>query len=288
MLAGMKGNGADPEWLRIAQAAGALAVSASTVRRWADSGRLACRRTPSGQRRFRREEVAALLAAPGPASPRPPRPADGDGHYRMLFETSLEVASSLELGEVLQSAARRLGEVLAVPDCDIYRLEGDESLVCLASAEGGVQDASWVGHECRLAEWHGYRLAVATRSPLAVASPADPRLSELERAEMRRYGQRSSLVLPLIARDKVIGLVDLSDRVDRTFSAEEIAIVEAGSRVVALALEHAQLYDEVKRLHLGNLRALSSALSAKDYYTLGHAGRVAAYALLLGRELGWP
>ena len=40
-------------------------------------------------------------------------------------------------------------------------------------------------------------------------------------------------------------------------------------------------------MHVGNLRTLSSALSAKDYYTLGHTARVAAYALLLGRELGW-
>ena len=51
---------------------------------------------------------------------------------------------------------------------------------------------------------------------------------------------------------------------------------------MALALEHAQLYEEVKNLHLGNLRALSSALSAKDYYTLGHASRVAAYMAMLG------
>ncbi len=63
---------------------------------------------------------------------------------------------------------------------------------------------------------------------------------------------------------------------------------EAVAQLVALALEHAQLYEEVKNLHLGNLRALSSALSAKDYYTLGHASRVAAYMALLGRELGWP
>ena len=56
---------------------------------------------------------------------------------------------------------------------------------------------------------------------------------------------------------------------------------------MALAIERARLYDEVKRLHLANLRALSSALSAKDYYTLGHASRVAGYAALLGRELGW-
>ena len=40
-------------------------------------------------------------------------------------------------------------------------------------------------------------------------------------------------------------------------------------------------------MHLGNLKALSSALNAKDYYTLGHAARVAAYTVMLGRRLGW-
>ena len=37
-------------------------------------------------------------------------------------------------------------------------------------------------------------------------------------------------------------------------------------------------------MHLSNLKALSSALNAKDYYTLGHAARVAAYMVLLGRS----
>ena len=105
---------------------------------------------------------------------------------------------------------------------------------------------------------------------------------------LRRFGQESFVSLPLIARDKVIGLVDLIDHRERTYSAKEIATAEAVGRLVALAIEHATLYDEVKRLHLGNLRALSSALSAKDYYTLGHASRVAAYMALLGAELGWP
>jgi len=54
-----------------------------------------------------------------------------------------------------------------------------------------------------------------------------------------------------------------------------------------VAIHNARLYEEVKHLHLGNLKALSSALSAKDYYTLGHAARVSAYMTLLGRELGW-
>jgi diguanylate cyclase (GGDEF)-like protein len=40
-------------------------------------------------------------------------------------------------------------------------------------------------------------------------------------------------------------------------------------------------------MHLSNLKALSSALNAKDHYTLGHAARVSAYMVLMGRALGW-
>ena len=40
------------QWLRVQQAADLLGVSASTVRRWADSGKIACQRTPGDQRRF--------------------------------------------------------------------------------------------------------------------------------------------------------------------------------------------------------------------------------------------
>ena len=116
----------------------------------------------------------------------------------------------------------------------------------------------------------------------------DPRLGVQQREQMVPYGQHSCLTVPLVSRDRAIGVVDLIDYVEREFTAEEIATAEAIGQQVAQALDNAQLYEEVRRLHLGNLRALSSALSAKDYYTLGHASRVAAYTALLGRELGWP
>jgi len=54
-----------------------------------------------------------------------------------------------------------------------------------------------------------------------------------------------------------------------------------------MALHNARLFENVKGLHLGHLKALSSALTAKDYYTIGHTARVAVYAVLLAGELGW-
>jgi excisionase family DNA binding protein len=49
--------------LSASQAARALGVSVSTVRRWSDAGALRGYRTPGGQRRFSREQLDAFLAS---------------------------------------------------------------------------------------------------------------------------------------------------------------------------------------------------------------------------------
>lgn len=49
------------------EAAEILGVHRDTVTRWSDEGRLACWRTPGGQRRYRRSDVDALLAEPEPS-----------------------------------------------------------------------------------------------------------------------------------------------------------------------------------------------------------------------------
>ncbi len=285
----MKTKATAPRWVRVQQAAELLGVSASTVRRWAAAGRIACQRTPSGQRRFLASDLERVLREGTPvARDRLSAGERAEQRYQLLLDTSLELASTLDLDEVLQSAARRLSSVLQIPDCDIYRLEGDERMVCVASSADGVLDESWAGREFVLDEWTSNRYAIETRRAVAFDSVADPRLTKLERDNLLASGQRSLIALPLLAKDKVIGTVELLDHVEREFTEEEIAVAEGVAKLVALALEHAQLYAEVKHLHLGNLRALSSALSAKDYYTLGHAGRVAAYMTMLGGELGWP
>ena len=49
--------------LTASQAARALGVSVSTVRRWSDSGALRGYRTPGGQRRFSREQIDQFVAS---------------------------------------------------------------------------------------------------------------------------------------------------------------------------------------------------------------------------------
>jgi excisionase family DNA binding protein len=50
-------------WLSLKEAAELLGVHTSTVRSWADQGRLPVHRTQGGHRRFRREDVELCMAA---------------------------------------------------------------------------------------------------------------------------------------------------------------------------------------------------------------------------------
>jgi excisionase family DNA binding protein len=92
------GQGADAgrEWLTLGQAAAFLGAAQSTVRKWADGGRLQTFYTPGGHRRFRRGDLEAFLAGPRT----PPRPArtgasavlvvDDDPGLREFIRANLE------------------------------------------------------------------------------------------------------------------------------------------------------------------------------------------------------
>jgi diguanylate cyclase (GGDEF)-like protein len=207
----------------------------------------------------------------------------------LVNDLSFELSASLELDEVLTAAARRLCAVAGVDACDIYTLHDDGWLRNVVSIAHDDLDLSWQGREFALREWAATEEAVSTRRPVLVRTLDDPRLLPEERALMEEYDASGELAVPLISKDRVIGVLELLETTGPcTLSEGQIETIFAASRVAALAIDNAGLYEDIKRLHLSNLKALSSALNAKDYYTLGHAARVAAYMVLLGREVGWP
>jgi diguanylate cyclase (GGDEF)-like protein len=207
----------------------------------------------------------------------------------LVADTSLELSATLDIDEVMSAVARSLRESMGFATCDVHLLEDEgRALRCVARVIDGVPSEAKVGEAVALTDWPAAKLAVDSRAPVAVVGRDDPLLNDIEREAMAAWNEVTVLTVPLVAKGRVVAIVDLVDAErERTFSTDEIATAEAISRVAGLAIDNAGLYRDIKRMHLGNLKALSQALNAKDYYTLGHAARVAAYVVLLGRELGW-
>ena len=65
-------HGTESTWLGLSEAVDFLGVHFTTLRRWVDTGKVSCIRTPGGRRHFRPVELAEFLAGlqhgPGTAS----------------------------------------------------------------------------------------------------------------------------------------------------------------------------------------------------------------------------
>ena len=199
---------------------------------------------------------------------------------RLLNEIAQRTAASLDLEEIVEAAVDELRQLLdfesfsllltrdAAVDRVIAPKQSAQSLLGLSMEEMGQEFLQRI-----IAE-----RVLLLRLPEDLPLPADhPAIS----------GLRAAAVIALPAETGVVGALNLVSSREGAFLGADVHLLERVGTQLSLAIKNARLYDEIKQMHLGNLKALSSALNAKDYYTLGHAARVAAYTVMLGRELGW-
>ena len=198
------------------------------------------------------------------------------------------VVSSLHVDEVLAVLARKAAEALGSPECVIFDYTAAvDTLTAKVLYQEVSQTYEDLGVPFPLGDSPSDRVILDSRQ-IVIETISDPGIAADSRASMEYWGEQTCLNVPLWFGDEPLGiLVLIETQRERVFTKEEIELIGAVADQAAAAIHNACLYEEVKRLHLGNLKALSSALSAQNHYTLGHGARVSAYMMLLGGELGW-
>ncbi len=187
----------------------------------------------------------------------------------LVVESSLDFAASLEPRKVIESVVERLVALLDVSACDIHVLEAERSAVrtVVSYDHGHFEFGDAIGRLWTLSEYPVTGRVVADGRPVAVLTPDDPGLSDSERRLLLRNGKVSQLDVPLKARDRVIGVVELFDDRPRDYTPEEIELVEAICQFAALALDNAHLYDSQREI-AGRLERLATQLQTLQAVSL--------------------
>jgi HD-GYP domain-containing protein (c-di-GMP phosphodiesterase class II) len=104
--------------------------------------------------------------------------------------------------------------------------------------------------------------------------------------------ERSRLVGLVGEAMKLLALVDDQRQLVRKLSLEQQKLQRRQTLLDTVVRERTkELEESYEKLKIANRQALfglAEAIEAKDPYTKGHCGRVAAYSLVLAREAGYP
>jgi sigma-B regulation protein RsbU (phosphoserine phosphatase) len=161
------------------------------------------------------------------------------GLLATLYEIGRETASILDLDELLQRVAELVKRVIDYEMFGILLLDKDEDELVLRQAVnfGPGKERS------RLPVSDGLcGAAVRSKEPVRVGDvSSDPRYVSLVEET------RSELAIPLVHKDKVVGVFDLeSPELDR-FTERHVKVLMPLASQVAGAIANAELYEQVRR-----------------------------------------
>lgn len=97
---------------------------------------------------------------------------------------------------------------------------------------------------------------------------------------------QSEMCVPIMFDDHVLGVLNVESTHKNAFGERDLLTVQTLSDHLAIAINNAQLYQHIRRLHLATTQSLVRAMEARDPYARGHGARVSEYAVAIACRLG--
>jgi two-component sensor histidine kinase len=220
-------------------------------------------------------------------------------HLRLLTETIAAVNSTLDLEEVLWLVAQKVADALGADACFVYLYDDRADELVLRATYGTAVEEMTRRPKMRPGEGITGS-AAAERRPIMIAAQADldPRFKSFANLPEDQY--ESILAVPILARDRLAGALNIRTVEPREFTQDEIDLLVAIAAQVAQSLEHAQLYAQAQRrvAELEALARISEAVSESLYLeesleaivktTMEAVGATGAALVLEDGNIAWP
>jgi PAS domain S-box-containing protein len=164
----------------------------------------------------------------------------------LLYQAGQAVTSSLDIAYVLDNVAAAMTQAAGASGSAISEWDREAGFVTTLADYTVTASGSEVGRTYAVSEYPATARLLETCRPLIVHRD-DKACDPAERRLLAEMGYASMLAVPLVARDKVIGLVELYNDLPRDFTPSDIELSQALANQAAIALENARLYKVQQR-----------------------------------------
>ena len=217
--------------------------------------------------------------------------------FSTLADLGQEIADAADFEEMLRTSFHLLLGSLAIRRGGVAEYDPDANLLRFVAARGLGASLETLP----LSENHARELSSAgSASSLSSATKEAARF--LEDHKQPFASVEIDLLLPLVVRERLIGVVLLGEKASgEKFTEEDLEVLSALSRHIGVgihshrlledverkAAENLRLYDGLRAIYKETVRAFAAAIDIKDRYTQGHSVRVGKYSEVIAREMGW-
>ena len=204
------------------------------------------------------------------------------GEYESLLEIGRDLASTLNLSDVLELALEKAEEICRAETSSIWELDSQAGELFFRLVRG---QAAGEIQSLRIPLGQGIVGSVAQKKRAEVINDvaADPRWAGDAYGHFRT---EAILAVPLVAQGEVVGVLQLLNPVGKEgFSPGDLRRMDLFAGALANAIANARLYAQLKSQFMEMITALAEAVEKRDPYTGGHVMRVVHFSRALGEEL---
>lgn len=189
----------------------------------------------------------------------------------LLYETGSLLSSSLDLNTILDLALTRIGVPGTTFSISLYH-EKEEKFEIVA-VRGTKKDQILKGSEIRTLAFPKGEMDNFLLQKRNIVIPDTDSIPQSIKKTLAIKESKSLAIIPIISKDKLIGVLSIADVEYHPFSEEELNLLKSIANQVGMAIENARLFEETKK-KMGEMKLLYEAgsilTSTLDFKELMH------------------
>ena len=203
-------------------------------------------------------------------------------NLQALAEIGYVVNSSLDLPTVLYEVMDTIIKLTGAQRAFLMQRVGSEMEITIAR--------NWEHESLTPGEYEISRTVVNEvvkhgEAVVTTNAQEDPRFDKVQSVVI--FNLRSILCVPLKVKEELIGVIYADNSVrEGVFTEEDCSLLSAFANQAAVALENAQLFNDISISYDQTLEALVTALEFRELETTMHTRRVVLYSMALAQKMG--